>query len=807
MTKRITSLFLVLALCMTFFPVMASAEESEEPVEEPIKTSITTVNELLQFAQDVNAGKYDGKENAVVSLDADLDLKDVSWTPIGQVNEDGKIEHYFSGMFCGNGHTISNITIGMEDTPSEIALVGLFGVAAGRIQDLFLDTISINATADYVGSLVGYAGGVIENCHVTNLTLNAKASGIGGLTGYILSSSSIYGCSTSGVITAKSGCQAVGGFTGSIGKNAQITYSSADVMVTAPDEGGTNAGGFIGQGNANRNELAIFGNCYAKGNITGGSYAGGFAGGLQGLKIKNCYATGDVTRASASMASFLGTDASGWTWYGSIENCYTTGDVVGTTVYPYAFAPQSATERSEFINNYYVDSDANKAVLKEAETSLGKSLDDMKTEAFATLLNAGDAEANGWIYKKDQTPLCGAEPADYSAVDEALKKIPADLTFYTDETIAALETAKANVVRGKVIAKQSEVDAMEDNLEKAIAGLELKDADYSKVDEAIAKANALNKSDYKDFTKVEEAIEAVVRGKKIDEQEKVDAMAKAIEDAITALERKPSSSGSGSSRPSYSVTTPTKPDNGTVTVNPANAKSGNTVTITVTPDSGYKLGDLVVTDKDGKKLILTDKGNGQYTFTMPSGKVEVTADFVKEGEVSPFDDVATDAYYYDAVKWAVANGVTNGVSENLFGPEQACTRAQIVTFLWRAAGSPEPKSMSSFVDVAADTYYAKAVAWAVENGVTKGTAETTFSPDETCTRAQGVTFLYRVLGKLAAAQARFTDVAADAYYANAVNWAAESGVTKGISETLFGPNGACTRAQIVTFLYRAYLGK
>lgn len=264
---------------------------------------------------------------------------------------------------------------------------------------------------------------------------------------------------------------------------------------------------------------------------------------------------------------------------------------------------------------------------------------------------------------------------------------------------------------------------------------------------------------------------------------------------------------SSSSRPSYSITTPSKPENGSVTVDPERARSGSRVTVTVTPDSGYKLGDLVVTDKDGKKLELTDKGNGQYTFTMPSGKVEVAAEFVKEVEISPFADVATDAYYYDAVKWAVNKGVTNGVSETLFGPDQACTRAQIVTFLWRAAGSPEPKSGSSFTDVAADAYYAKAVAWAVENGITKGTSETTFHPDETCTRAQGVTFLYRALGKLAAAQAGFTDVAADSYYADAVNWAAENGVTKGISETLFGPDGSCTRAQIVTFLYRAYQGK
>ena len=344
-------------------------------------------------------------------------------------------------------------------------------------------------------------------------------------------------------------------------------------------------------------------------------------------------------------------------------------------------------------------------------------------------------------------------------------------------------------------------------IKDAVSALQYKGADYTKVDAAIAKANALKKDDYKDFSAVDDALKAVVRDKNITEQTEVDAMAQAINNAIAALEKKPSSSSSGSSRPRYDVTTPSKPENGSVTVDPERARSGSRVTVTVTPDSGYKLGELVVTDRDGKKLELTDKGNGQYTFTMPSGKVEVAAEFVKEVEVSPFADVATDAYYYDAVKWAVNKGVTNGVSETLFGPDQACTRAQIVTFLWRAAGSPEPKSGSSFADVAADAYYAKAVAWAVENGITKGTSETTFHPDETCTRAQGVTFLYRALGKLAAAQAGFTDVAADSYYADAVNWAAENGVTKGISETLFGPDGSCTRAQIVTFLYRAYQGK
>ena len=329
-------------------------------------------------------------------------------------------------------------------------------------------------------------------------------------------------------------------------------------------------------------------------------------------------------------------------------------------------------------------------------------------------------------------------------------------------------------------------------------------ADYTAVDAAIEKANALNENNYRDFSAVKAALDAVVRGKNITEQSEVDAMAKAIEDAINALVRR---SSGGSSSPSYSVTTPSKTENGTVTVNPKSASKGSTVTITVKPDSGYQLDDLTVIDKNGNELKLTDKGNGKYTFTMPASKVEIKATFVKEVETSPFSDVSTNAYYYEAVKWAQEKGITGGIGNGLFGPNQPCTRAQIVTFLWRAAGSPEPKSMSSFSDVSTDSYYAKAVAWAVENGITTGTGDGKFSPDATCTRAQSVTFLFRAIGKLVDSKAEFSDVLTDSYYANAVAWAVENGVTNGIGDGLFGPDNSCTRAQIVTFLFRAYQGK
>ena len=268
------------------------------------------------------------------------------------------------------------------------------------------------------------------------------------------------------------------------------------------------------------------------------------------------------------------------------------------------------------------------------------------------------------------------------------------------------------------------------------------------------------------------------------------------------------SSGSSSYDPTYSVSTPSKTENGSVTVSPKSASKGDTVTITVKPDSGYVLETLTVTDKNGDELKLTDKGNGKYTFTMPGSKVEVKATFMEDNSVlNFFYDVPNGAYFYEAVKWAVDKGITNGLSDTMFGPYESCTRAQIVTFLWRATGSPEPKTASSFTDVPANAYYAKAVAWAVENGITNGMTATMFAPDATCTRGQSVTFLYRALKGTASGSTNFTDVQSDAFYADAINWAVANNVTNGTSNTTFSPNADCTRAEIVTFLYRAYQGK
>ena len=268
------------------------------------------------------------------------------------------------------------------------------------------------------------------------------------------------------------------------------------------------------------------------------------------------------------------------------------------------------------------------------------------------------------------------------------------------------------------------------------------------------------------------------------------------------------SSGRDDSDPSYAVGIPDKTENGSVSVSPKNASQGDRVTVTVKPDAGYELDSLKVFDKNGKELELTDKGDGKFTFIMPAGKVEVKAAFTEEVKISPFRDVPTDAYYYEAVKWAQKKGITGGIGDGLFGPNQPCTRAQIVTFLWRAAGSPEPKGTAAgMTDVAAGSYYEKAVAWAIENGITTGTANGRFAPDATCTRAQGMTFLFRASKASADGAPAFSDVAADAYYAEAVKWATDNGITNGTTSSTFSPGSGCTRAQIVTFLWRLYAEK
>ena len=471
MKKRIGSVLLALALCLSLLPATALAAGGAWDGSiatafaggtgtESDPYQIANGAQLAYLASEVNKGqKY---ENSYFVLTADINLNNKDWTPIANSFSDallgGSDYRVFAGNFDGNGYTISNVSIGSEAAPLEADVFGFFGATEGKISNLNLDTVSIHgiakvasigAVVGFAGGLVGSSGGSIENCHVTGLTMDmsapsnvyAAAYWVGGLVGALDGTQLINECSVSGGITEKAGKGSIGGLIGELGKAAKITYSRSNVTVNvkADSRGGADVGGFIGKGNGKTDAETVIRNCYATGNVTGGAYTGGFAGGLWGLNIKNCYASGNVSQAAVAMASFVGTDASDSLYYGSITNCFTTGSVTGSSPFQYAFAEQSsATKRSKITNCYFAV--GNLGIKNQNESATEMSQDEMKNEAFAATLNGSD-DSNGWSFVNGQI-FCGAEPADYSAVEAAMAAIPTtDLTVYTDESVAALNTA------------------------------------------------------------------------------------------------------------------------------------------------------------------------------------------------------------------------------------------------------------------------------------------------------------------------------------------------------------------------------
>ena len=535
-------------------------------------------------------------------------------------------------------------------------------------------------------------------------------------------------------------------------------------------------------------------NCYTTGSITGGSYIEKFIGGIAGFlngnnSISQCYSTAAITgnydgeyykeqegglEPMDCWDSLGGIVGASYTGQVTISDCWFGGEIVVNSIQ----APVGGI----------IGFGQGVSMVNCLVATKGIGNDGLENTCWLGYVVNTDAKNCFW-------PADDRYGSNVSNEQNGNSAGTATNDFNSDDVLVGLQ-AKAGSDVEWVSGIGHPTFAWDDNNILA---------DYTAVNEAIAAAEKFDKTLYSNYADVEAAINAVDRTKSKAEQAEVDAMAQAIEKAINALVRK--SSGGDDSDPTYAIEVNKDIQNGEVTVNRRYAERGDTVTITVKPDNGFKLDELTVIDKNGNELKLTDKGNGKYTFTMPASKVEIKATFVKEVETSPFSDVSTSAYYYEAVKWAQEKGITGGIGNGIFGPNQPCTRAQIVTFLWRAAGSPEPKAMSSFADVSTDAYYAKAVAWAVENGITTGTGDGKFSPDATCTRAQSVTFLFRAIGKLVDSKAEFSDVLTDSYYANAVAWAVENGVTNGIGDGLFGPDNSCTRAQIVTFLFRAYQGK
>ena len=588
MKKKLLSLLLALCLVMALVPMIAFAEENEQNS----KTSITTVDELLQFAKAVDNGEYDDKTDAVVSLDADLDLTGVAWTPIGSVfAADGTLLHYFSGKFYGNGHTISNLDFSENYGKAEYPSFGFFSEVYGaEISGLTIQGKLDVSNSGYVffGTVAGVAAdSKISDCvsDVSFTDTDKYINGTVAMCGYAMNSTIEY-CQNKGdfSITKDVTSFQMGGIAG-VADNSTVQYC------------------------ANTGDMTSWTPC--TGGIVGQLY--------QGSKIINCYSTGKMVPLGNGITDFGG--IAGIVGAGTeIRHCYFAGEMdlsqyTATTPYKRlgGIAGGVSSDTPVFENNHFVGTENVPACFKYQDAGTEKSLEYMKTEDF---FNEITAAGGNYRFNSNGTPLLPAPkytvsfvvtpaeltnvvikvngqdvanpvnleagtytvevsadncevfslnititadtathtqtiamtylPANYTKVDEAIAKANA-LNKDNYKDFSAVEAAVNAVVRDKNITEQSGVDAMAKAIEDAITGLQYKDADYTNVDEAIAKANALDKNDYKDFSAVEAAVKAVVRGKNITEQSGVDKMAKTIEDAIAALEKKPASTKLGTS--------------------------------------------------------------------------------------------------------------------------------------------------------------------------------------------------------------------------------------------------------------------
>ena len=827
MKKRIGSVLLALALCLSLLPATALAEgegDTESGVTTPNMPTysggsgtesepwlISSVADLQLLANTINDGKaarFDADAAAsgkgvagnyygyYFKQTANLDLSGIdNWDPIGYSGSG----LYFAGNYDGDGHTISGAkSTGKVDKLDQTdkdsygcATAGIFGwVAFGSVKNLTVKNADFLATGDNNKS---YAGGVlavaysctVENCSVYNSKIesrrdpNNNSNYAGGITGIALSSSFEECASVENTIRH-----------GSFG------------------------GGFIGSLDG---EDSNFTNCY----------------------VANCIVTGcsDTVSNSTLSGGFLGASMGSDAFLKKcfVYDCIAQPDTTSKGEDLFAVFTPNTQHGKIVVTSYVYYYDANNAKVNdgELEGAVSKTVDEFANGNVARLL--GDAFTQGKDgYPVFPVPATGItlnhstlslavggsvaltatltpENATDAVVWSSNNKEIAEVSNNGTVTAKALGTATITATVGSYTA------TCEVTVAVPVTGVSLDKATMSltagstgTLTATITPENATNKnltwtSDNEAVVAVSDGVVSAVAAGTANITVTTADGGKTATCVVTVTRR-----SSSSSRPSYPITTPDKTENGSVNISSTSAKRGSTVTITVTPDAGYVLDELTVTDKDGKELSLTKKSDTEYTFVMPAGKVEITPSFVKQAEEPSrvFVDVKTGDYFYDAVQWAVEKGITNGTSAETFSPEDPCTRAQIVTFLWRAAGSPVVNYAMDLSDVSEDAYYAEAVRWALSEGITTGTGADQFSPDATCTREQAVTFLYRAAGSPAVSgESAFEDVGADAYYARAVAWAAQNGVTNGISQALFGTGSDCTRAQIVTFLYRAQQGK
>lgn len=821
MKKRIASIALSLAMCLTLLPTAAYADDVSEggafdgqsstgngaavvengegntalysgsgTKDDPYQ--IGTADGFYAFARWYNGTSNIGTSNnryIYAELTANIDLNEgFTFTERGYTG-DGKPREWkpisskdvfptYSGEFNGNGHTISGLYISEDKTTA--LTTGLFGYFQGYLHDVKIENSYISSKSPCTGAFAGVVHGKIENCTAEAVVYSgAQASehidisGTGGIVGNLHDlKSEVLNCTFSGSVSSDKNPY-VGGIVGDnlYGYVAGCTNYGRVTSSTVA------VGGIVGQNqipqtsaNPVAGESSVIERCINNGSISGtnsgdGKYAGGIVGvSLEGNEtytgaIRNCLNTGSVNGSVAGgIAGSLETST-------NVENCLNIGAVGGNPVGAIAGIQLSSCKIAD---SYYQENGDLKAVGQlgdgEYEPSDDEQISDAEAKATESQISGGEIswKLNTNNEKKKNSEIWAINAKVPTLASDTVKptyKVVFDFPEGTDDVV--VYTSADGTAEIPVAAQNMALTYQNDNETEIFTGNTVVPADMT----------------------------------------------------VTVAEKPASSSGGGgSSTPRYAVTVPDKTENGSLSVTPKNAKRGSSVTITATPDKGCEVDEIVAKDANGNKLTLKDNGDGTYTFTMPASKVTIEATFAekKAEPIVPeklFADVSAEEYYYEAVKWASENGVTGGIGENLFGAKLPCTRAQIVTFLWRAAGSPEPKGMSGFVDVSADAYYAKAVAWAVEQGIVSGTSATTFSPDAVCTRAQSVAFLYRAFGTRTDKAAGFSDVSADAYYADAVAWAVENGVASGIGGGLFAPDQDCARGQIVAFLYRAYQNK
>ena len=790
MKRKLLSLALSFALCLTLLPGVALAADDKADTwdgtadinwytghEDDQEYHISTAEQLAGLAELVNADP--GKTNfagKVFYLENDLDLSGHEWISIGTGRGGTGSKYAFCGVFDGQNHVVSNLYshesyIENADESHNLLRNALFGnVYDGEIKNLGVENAEIwidplDDSAAGKGILVDWMGkSSITNCWTSgSIESGSKIEkNIGGIVGVTVQGCTISGCYSTATLT--------GNFT-----NSEGNYTEPDPADWPSDT----IGGIVGA--QFDGDLTVT-DCWFGGKIVVNSLraaVAGIIGYADDATLVNCM----VTAKDMDVDSGGNTCWMGYMWSGTVENNYWPDDEKAYDPSPLEFVGGAASEdQGTAVSDFTAD-----AVLAGLQTHTGSGI---------TWVAGIDHPTFDW----DSRNIV----ADYTAVYAAIKAARAvDGTLYAN--YSDVQDAIDAVEYNKSKADQAQVNAMAQAVEDAVAKLTYRSADYTKVDEAVAKADALNEADYTDFSAVKAALEAVDRTKNITQQAEVDAMAQAIEDAVSGLTRKSTGSDrdDSSSTPSYPVTAPDKADNGSVSVSPKNAIQGSTVTVKVTPDSGYVVDRVTVTDNRGNEVKLTQKGVGTYTFTMPAGQVTVTAAFAPAAEQSPFRDVSASDYYYDAVKWAAEEGITSGTSADLFSPSAPCTRAQMVTFLWRAAGSPSVGGTLTFTDVSEDAYYAPAVRWAASVGVTSGTGAGRFSPDDPCTRGQMAAFLYRWQQSPAASGSNpFADVVDGDYYYAAVLWAYQNGVTQGVSASAFAPSAPCTRGQMAMFLYQ-----